>query len=622
MSLCLSVVVVCAWTAAGSASETPVYRSPQSVAIAAAAKTAYVSDRTAGCVAVLKLDAKRAAQEIGPLAEPCGIVLAADGKTLYVAERKAGCVAVIDTLQAKVTQRISVGPWPFAVALSEKSGRLYVCQRGNHSLGVVDLGAGKLVGQVPAAREPAAVAVTPDGSRAVVTNLLPVEAGTDPRSSAEVTLVDTAKLAVAARIKLPPGSTSAYGACVSPDGRWAYVVHALGRFTLPITQLERGWVHTYGLTVIDLSAGKLLATLLMDDMTGGAADPWDVVCSADGLRLFVSHSGIQEVSIINRILVHELLEGKVPPAVAGLKEAARDNIWVRISQDRTLIDTLVNDLTALYLAGAIRRVRSGGDGPRGLAISADGKQLLAANYYAGTVGVIDPAAGQLLTTIPVGIQPQADAARRGEIYFHDAGRCFQRWHSCATCHPDARVDALPWDFMRDGIGNGKDVISLVGIEHTSPHNRRATRANPHECMRTGVLGSHFVVPTAAEVDDLTAYAFTLRSEPNPVPPPAEAVARGRAIFEGKAGCAACHPGPHFTDFKMHNVGITHPSEPDGLYDTPSLVEIYRTAPYLHNGRAATLRDVLTVHNPHDEHGHTKDLQPQEVDDLVAYLLSL
>ena len=73
---------------------------------------------------------------------------------------------------------------------------------------------------------------------------------------------------------------------------------------------------------------------------------------------------------------------------------------------------------------------------------------------------------------------------------------------------------------------------------------------------------------------------------------------------------------------MHNVGITHPSEPDGLYDTPSLVEIYRTAPYLHNGRAATLRDVLTVHNPHDEHGHTKDLQPQEVDDLVAYLLSL
>jgi YVTN family beta-propeller protein len=132
---------------------------------------------------------------------------------------------------------------------------------------------------------------------------------------------------------------------------------------------------------------------------------------------------------------------------------------------------LANDLTALYIAGAIRRTPTGGIGPRGLALSPDGQKLFVANYLSGNVGILDANEAKLLGTISLGPQPPPDAVRRGEIYFHDAMRCFQHWHSCATCHPDGRVDALPWDFLRDGIGNGKDVISLVGVQETSPHNR-------------------------------------------------------------------------------------------------------------------------------------------------------
>jgi cytochrome c peroxidase len=73
---------------------------------------------------------------------------------------------------------------------------------------------------------------------------------------------------------------------------------------------------------------------------------------------------------------------------------------------------------------------------------------------------------------------------------------------------------------------------------------------------------------------------------------------------------------------MHNVGLVSPGEPDGRYDTPSLVEAYRTAPYFHDGRAATLKDAVTTHNAKGLHGHTKDLTTQEIDDLVAYVLSL
>ena len=97
---------------------------------------------------------------------------------------------------------------------------------------------------------------------------------------------------------------------------------------------------------------------------------------------------------------------------------------------------------------------------------------------------------------------------------------------------------------------------------------------------------------------------------------------GKLLFQGKAECADCHPTPHFTDKEMHNTGILTPNEPDGHYDTPSLIEAYRTGPYLHDGRARTLKEMLTTHNQKDLHGKTTALTAQEIDDLAAYLLSL
>ncbi|HYW79631.1 MAG TPA: c-type cytochrome, partial [Thermoguttaceae bacterium] len=240
------------------------------------------------------------------------------------------------------------------------------------------------------------------------------------------------------------------------------------------------------------------------------------------------------------------------------------------------------------------------------------------------IGVLDSAEGTLLGTIALGDQPPADAARRGEIYFHDAVRCFQGWHSCGSCHLDGgRVDGLPWDFMRDGIGNGKDVMSLVYLPHTAPHGRRAKRFDPRGCMESGVVGSHMLIPEPSDVDDLLAFASSIEPEPNPVvPQSSEAARRGKVLFEGKAQCAICHPAPYFTDQKMHDVGLKSPGEPDGRYDTPCLVEAYRTAPYYHDGRAVTIKQALVDHDPEHKHGEMDQLTPEEIDDLVAYVLSL
>ncbi|MFM7923932.1 MAG: hypothetical protein ACKPJJ_27245, partial [Planctomycetaceae bacterium] len=58
------------------------------------------------------------------------------------------------------------------------------------------------------------------------------------------------------------------------------------------------------------------------------------------------------------------------------------------------------------------------------------------------------------------------------------------------------------------------------------------------------------------------------------------------------------------------------------YDTPTLLGVYRSAPYLHHGRAATLHDVLTTENPADKHGKTSHLSTSEINDLVEFLKAL
>ena len=63
-------------------------------------------------------------------------------------------------------------------------------------------------------------------------------------------------------------------------------------------------------------------------------------------------------------------------------------------------------------------------------------------------------------------------------------------------------------------------------------------------------------------------------------------------------------------------------EATNSFDTPTLLEMYRTGPYLHDGRAATLQEVLTTFNKQDKHGVTSKLSPEEIDDLVAFLMSL
>ncbi len=327
------VVVFCL----GAPAPAAVYRSPLAVVASPDGKTLYVSDKTAGCVVVLDAAAGRKVAEVTIAGEPNGLALSNDGKTLYVTQRKANSIALVDTTKWAVVGQIHVGPWPVALAMAEDAERLYCCNRGNHTVSVVDLAASIETKQIAVVRDPAFAAITPDESRVIVANFMPHGAGTDAKLAAEISILDTATMQQVARVGLPPDSTMARGIWISPNGKWAYVVHILGRFNFPITQLEQGWVHTYALSIIDVAAGTRLATVLLDELTKGAADPWEVVGSADGKTLWISHRGVHEVSTLDIGRIHELLDGNVPDEIAKLRDGTRDNIWVRIKNDKSRI---------------------------------------------------------------------------------------------------------------------------------------------------------------------------------------------------------------------------------------------------------------------------------------------
>jgi len=137
----------------------------------------------------------------------------------------------------------------------------------------------------------------------------------------------------------------------------------------------------------------------------------------------------------------------------------------------------------------------------------------------------------------------------------------------------------------------------------------------------------------AKLPALQAYQLSIAAPPAPAGSfDVAAATRGKALFEGKAGCASCHSGPEFTDAneRLHDPSEV-PSEPEAAgvpsYASRTATKQYRTAPlkgvwqhppYFHNGSAATLVDVVNMYNAKQSLGLTS----AEVADVAQYVKSL
>ncbi len=532
---------------------------------------------------------------------PSGLAWSADGKRLFASESGTSRIAEIDASNGTIARRLDTGRYPRGLAVAARRNFLLATDWGLDQLAVIDLASGETKARIPVGRQPTTVAITPDESLALVSNLIPATPATASDHAAEVSVIDLQTLKARPAIRLPLGATNARGIAISGDGRTAYVVHALGRFNLPTTQLDRGWVNTNAFSIIDIPANKISATVLLDQVMDGAADPWGIVLDPSGMRLFVTLSGVHQLAVIDLERLPEILK-----------------------QGR---ESLINDLAALYRHNLIRRIDLPAQGPRGLAISPDGKQLAIAGYFTGNVVMTDNN-GASPANVPLGTQPAPDLVRTGEMVFHDAGRCFQRWLSCATCHPDARADGLNWDLLNDGLGNPKNTRSMLYSDRTPPVMSLGIRADMPVAARAGFVHILFTEPKEQDLQAVIAYLKSLQPVISPHRKPdgtlTESAQRGEKIFnDPQVSCLQCHPSPLFTDLALTDVGTSRPIDRGAVrFDTPALIELWRNPPYLHDGSAATLRQVIVEQNRGDRHGATSGLKPAEIDDLVEYLLSL
>ncbi|MFR9649999.1 MAG: YVTN family beta-propeller repeat-containing protein [Rikenellaceae bacterium] len=519
---------------------------------------------------------------------PTGVTVAGD--VAYVTTFKDyGSVEVVSLSQGAITSSVKVGSGACSPRLSEDGAYLYVCNQFSNSVSKVELSSGRVVAEADVLREPRECIVSHDGKYMFVTNFLPQQRADLDVVAACVSVIDMAKFTKIKDIQLANGSNAVRGLALTPDGKFLYVSHNLGRFAVPTSQLQQGWMNTSAFSIINTSNLNYEGCVIVDDPERGAAGIWDILCTED--NIYISHSGTHEISIIDHKKMLAKFEAYPNKAV------------------------LDYDLNFLY--GLRKRKALEGNGPRNMAL-AEGR-LIIPTYFADILNFVDTSSSEL-TTININPNRVESQINKGEKYFNDASYCFQNWQSCNGCHPgDGRADGMNWDLMNDGVGNAKNCKSMLFSHVTPPSMISGIRISAELAVRKGFTHIQFFkIDDDSYAECVDEYLRVLEPVPSPYLVDGELsdlARKGRKVFE-KLKCTECHSGPYFTNMKMYVIGDDVEFEKG--WDTPTLREVWRTAPYLFDGRAATMQEVFSVH----KHGIDGKISTKDVEALSEYVLSL
>lgn len=546
---------------------------------------------------------------------PSGLALDRAGNNLYVACKAADQIRVLDagTLQETASLDVGMGPVALALCNTPRGQRLVVANSMSDDISVVALSPLKELARLEAGREPFAVAAASDGMRAFVANRLVGLASLKAIPESELTVLDPGLGRVVRRDGLRSAHLSE-GVCLVPGRAWALTPLVKVRNLVPITQVANGWVMSSGFALSDLKSGELIQ-LPLDEANDFFSDPSMIVADPQGHFAYVASGGSDVVTIIDLDRVANWL-GHAAPA------EKQDAIY-----DLTL--------SPEYVSARIRTGRN----PRQLALSPDGRRLFVAERLEDSVLVIDTSNRRPVGRIALGDGGLNDPIRRGERVFTSSAYTFQHQFSCRSCHPDGHVDGLSYDFDGDGIGdNLLDNRSLQGVAGTGPFKWNGK--NPSLEVQCGPRFAKVLMRTEPfppkALRDLTTFIRSLppprvnRTRDGKLTPAQE---RGRAIFfatktpEGKPipvsnRCVTCHAPPLYTVRLPFNVGTKGQFDTTEAFDTPHLLGVADTAPYLHDGRAQTLEEIWTLYSTNDTHGVTSYMNKIQLNDLVEFLKTL
>jgi hypothetical protein len=340
------------------------------------------------------------------------------------------------------------------------------------------------------------------------------------------------------------------------------------------------------LTIVGSDGTALRPPLVLSN----AVLPVDVALSPDGTQFAVAAAGVGFVAMPSVVLVGSDMSthGFVIPSTSQTVGERGPIVAVAFDGRSNLLAQMLEPLAKLFFVPAAKPAQ--------------------ALFYG-------PETSLSLSTVP--------NHHSGHDIFHaQAGAMI----ACASCHPEGGDDGHVWQL--DGLP--RRTPSLRGtIAGTAPYHWPGDELD----MNMLIDDVYTRRMSGSELDSTQQEALTKWVE-GVVPPPApswvdaDAASRGRALFEGSAGCSACHSGAKFTNNKTVDVGTGHDlgTEADGgapptAFQVPPLVGVGWRAPLFHDGCANTIDDRFgRCATP--QHGSTALLSPQDVKNLTAYLESL
>lgn len=567
-----------------------------------------------------------------------------DGRLLACSNRDSGTVTIMKWPGLAVVKEIPVGSHPEGVAWLGNTGLLACCVYGDDKVVVVSTDQdGAVVKSIDVFDEPYAAVSSSDGKSLYVTLEYPgqvlkinsetgaIEAtwsvgkmlrGLAISSDNRFLMVTEYLTSRLLKVSAEDGSILQTWDGASTDNLSRQVVLAHGDQKAYFTHIRsrvsaahgNGSIFPY-VSVARLSGEKSGTRLRvpMDSLRGArvTANPWDCDVSADGKRLAVVFAGTNDMYVC-RIVGDDFVE---------------------LDYDNGLVM---------------------GNNPRAVRFSptADDSAETAVVYNALDFEVVayNLRDGSVVAKAAVTECPLSEELLLGKKLFYTAQQPMsaRAWISCSSCHPDGDSDGRTWQ-NPEGLRNTQP---MAGLSWTHPVHWSADRDEVQDFEHTvrgklmqgrgllpGSLPESLGEPISGRSKSLDALAAYTNSHRFPMSPHAknglsDAAKRGQELFfSEKTKCATCHSGPVYSDskpvavaeFAVHDVGTggDDPSELMGpKYDTPTLLGVYRSAPYLHHGKAATLEEVLTSANEGDKHGTTSHLTTEQVSDLVEFLKSL
>ena len=494
---------------------------------------------------------------------------------MFVACFDSGELLVLDPDSGRVLTRTWVGHGPFGVLAV--AGRLYVTLAHDEALVTFSLDTLSEIQRVATGRQPRGLALL--GNRLYIVHLL----------DASSLVFHAGTLAEVGEVQIGLQAALAESVTLDPDGERAYIPHQRQN----VTNMARLFDSTVFpvVSVLDTQALRPIRreALALDSVDTPVSMPAAVALSTDGRLLYSVNSASDDLSVVD--------------------------LDLGIGVGHVVV----------------------GKHPRDLALSPDGMRLYTLNLVSDDISVVDLNSLTVTDTFPLADDPRPVIIQEGErLWLTSRPDEISRdnWMACASCHFDNGFDGQTW---LGTTGGPRNTPIVRGIKDTEPHHWSADREDVQAFRETftGLMAGTGL--SEAELDALAAYVNSLEPQPSPHRErdgslPVAAV-QGAGIFKN-AGCAVCHSPPKFTDRQLHDVGTGEPFRdhptvdakvPETMgpaFDTPSLRELWLTQPYLHDGRAPALRDVLTTFNSEDRHGQTSGLSEGDLVALEAFLLSL